>query len=105
MEFRCQAEYEQRHATVEAKISALEARLHADQGKLRDDFERKFDKLTDKVDKVAEGIRGLRNEVYQSRNQNLKWVVSAIVSFLLGGGALEFVRFLMGVNLSPVSLR
>jgi hypothetical protein len=63
---------------------------------MREDIERKVDKMADKVDKLGESIQGLRNEVYNSRNQSLKWVLSSLISFLLGGGAFELVKLLIG---------
>ncbi len=94
-EYVTRTEFNQHNSSVDAKIATLEARITSDSSKLRDDIDRKLDRQGDKIDKLGESIQSLRNEVYNNRNATLKFAVSVLVSFILGGGGLELVRLIV----------
>ncbi|SRR6266487_3032893 len=84
--FITRAEYEARHSALVTQQAAIEARLNNEQASLKADIDRKFDKMID-------GLEKLKEDVYANRNQNLRYVVSVLISFLLGGGALALIQF------------
>jgi hypothetical protein len=96
-EFITRSEYTARHDELVSRIVKVEALFEA----YRDNVSVRFDKLTDKIDSTQTLLSGqignIKEEIYRQRNGNLKYMLSVLTSFLLGGGLLELITYLHGV--------
>ena len=86
--FITRMEYEARYSALVVQLTAIEARLNNEQASLKVDIDKKFDKVID-------GLEKLKEDVYSNRTQALRYIVSVLVSFLLGGGGIALLEYLL----------
>jgi len=86
--FITRSEYEARHSNLMTQVSAIEARLNTEQAALRADLDRKFDKLLESIEK-------LKLDFYTNRTKTAQWVISVLVSFLVGSGGVALLEWIL----------
>lgn len=82
------AEYEARHASLTAMVSQIETRIYAEQATTKVDIDKKFEKL-------IKGLEDLKENITDNRAKNLRYVVSVLASFLIGGGGIALLEYLL----------
>ena len=89
-------------AEFTAQVQRLDARIdkaETSDSTVKVQLDARLDKLSDKIDTVekllSSQITSLREDVFRQRNGALKFALSTVLSFIVGGGAVELLRFLV----------
>ena len=78
----------ERVAQIEAKMNSGGVWLLGEQEKTRLSIEQKFDKMTAMIDAVEVKVDAITTAQSSARDRTIRYIISVIVSFVLGGGGL-----------------
>lgn len=99
------SEYEARHIVVNKRVDELELRVNAlteferqEHKDIMAGLEKKFDALIKRIDDVDEDMKELKEQHSTSQETTLRYIISVIVSFIIGSGGLALIQFLLSLK-------
>ena len=78
----------ERVAQIEGKMNSGGVWLLGEQEKTRLSIEQKFDKMTALIQGVRDEVDQIKEAQSDARDRTIRYIISVIVSFVLGGGGL-----------------
>lgn len=83
------------------ELEKAEIRINKDIDRRFAEYGDDIKKLEDKIDSFSIKLDNIIKENNDNTKFSLRFIISVIVSFILGGGALGFIQFIQGVTHRP----
>lgn len=99
------SEYEARHITVNKRVDELEIRVNTlteferqEHKEIMARLEKQFDALIKRIDNLDGDVKEIKEQRTNSQDVTIRSIVGYVVTFILGGGLLGLVQFLLSMK-------